>query len=91
MKVKAEVKNIINALYGMSDSEVRLINNAAYNILNEKRKRDIREAKRTLHVGMEVTFGHHRGKIVKVNRTRCIVDTGGFGNFTVPMTMITPV
>ncbi len=82
---------IIKSLYGMSDSEVRMINQAAYEILNNKRKRDIQDAKRNLHVGMEVTFGHHKGRIVKVNRTRCIVDTGGFRNFTVPMTMIKPV
>ena len=91
MKVNQEVKNIISSLYSMTDSEVRMINNAAYNILNDKRKRELAEKKRELHVGMEVTFGHHKGRIVKVNRTRCIVDTGGFRNYTVPMTMIKPV
>jgi hypothetical protein len=75
----------------MDDAEVRRVNEAAYTILNTKRKAKVREAKSKLYVGMEVTFGHHKGRIVKVNRTRCIVDTGGFRNFTVPMTMIKAV
>ena len=85
------VNEILRALSCMDDADVRRVNEAAYNILNTKRKAKVREAKRKLFVGMEVTFGHHRGTIVKVNRTRCIVDTGGFRNFTVPMTMIKPV
>tara|TARA_Y100001970_G_scaffold271481_1_gene366901 strand:- start:35712 stop:35981 length:270 start_codon:yes stop_codon:yes gene_type:complete len=86
-------KEIINSLYGMSDSEVRMINQAAYGILNGKRKKTIAEKKRSLHIGMRVTFDHGRrsGTIVKINRTRCIVDTGAFRNWTVPMTMIEPV
>ena len=85
------VNEILRALSCMDDADVRRVNQAAYNILNTKRKAKVREAKRHLFVGMEVTFGQHRGTIVKVNRTRCIVDTGGFRNFTVPMTMIKPV
>ena len=96
MKVNQDVKDIISSLYSMTDSEVRMINNAAYNILNNKRKRDLADKKSTLNVGMRVKFrgkgGYpETGTITKVNRTRCVVDTGGFRQWTVPISMLSPV
>ena len=91
MKVNQEVKDIISSLYGMTDSEVRMINQAAYNILNDKRKAEVREAKRKLHPGMQVTFRGRTGTIVKINRTKCVVDTGEFRRWNVPITMVSPV
>ena len=82
------VDNIISILGTYSDEDLRRINQAAYNILNAKRKDTIAEKKRNLFVGMEVTFGTHRGTIVKINRTKCVVDTGGMRQWNVPMTMI---
>ena len=71
-----------------TDRELRDINGTIVNILKADRKKKVAAAKRNLHVGMEVTFGHHRGKITKINRTKCVVDTGGIrGKWNVPMTM----
>ena len=87
---------IINALYAMDTADVRRINEAAYSILKSQRNQENREAKRKLYVGQQVKFrGKHgyslTGTIKKVNRTRCVVDTGDLRNWTVPMTMLEAV
>ncbi len=75
-----------------TDRELRDINKTIVNILKADRKKKVAKAKQSLHVGMEVNFGHQSGKIVKINRTKCVVDTGGIrGRWNVPMTMCTPV
>ena len=85
--------DIINALYSMDPSDVRRINEAAYGILKDQRSSEIRAAKSKLRVGQKVKFrgkaGYSiTGTIKKVNRTRCVVDTGDYRNWTVPMTML---
>ena len=74
-----------------TDRELRDINGSIVNILKADRRAKTAAAKRKLHVGMQVRFQGRQGKIVKINRTRCIVDTGGFRNWTVPMTMLEAV
>ena len=72
-----------------TDRELRDINGTIVNILKADRKQKIAAVKRNLQVGMEVTFQGRRGTIQKINRTKCVVDTGGFnGRWNVPMTMI---
>lgn len=75
-----------------SDRELRDLNGTIVNRLNAKRKKDIAAAKRNLFVGMEVTFQGRRGKIQKINRTKCVVEVPGgpFGSqrWNVPMTML---
>ena len=88
-----KVTDIIAALDNMTEHDVRKINQAAYSILNSQRKQKIAAKKRDLCVGHTVSFDNGRkvGKIVKINRTKCIVDCGGLGNsWNVPMTMVTP-
>ena len=71
-----------------TDRELRDINGTIVNILKAERRHQVAAAKSKLHVGMEVTFQGRRGKIVKINRTKCIVDVGGLrGRWNVPMTM----
>ena len=71
-----------------TDRELRDINGTIVNILKADRKKKVAAAKRNLHVGMEVTFQGRQGKIVKINRTKCVVDVGGIrGRWSVPMTM----
>ena len=91
-----KVNDIIGSLYSMSEDDVRKINAATYDILNGKRKARNKDAKSKLRVGMRVTFtgkygAPETGTIKRVNRTRCVVDTGGFRTWTVPMTMLKPV
>ena len=75
-----------------TDRELRDINGTIVNILKADRKKKIASAKRNLSVGMEVKFGHRQGKIVKINRTKCVVDVGGSrARWNVPMTMCNPV
>ena len=82
------INDILKAIPTLSHDEVRKINQCAYGILKDERSDQVRTAKSKLRVGMKVRFGFNTGVITKINRTRCIVDTGGFRNFTVPMTMI---
>ena len=71
-----------------TDRELRDINGTIVNILKADRKKKVAAAKQNLQIGMEVKFGHQRGKIVKINRTKCVVDTGELrGRWNVPMTM----
>jgi FKBP-type peptidyl-prolyl cis-trans isomerase 2 len=88
------VNTIIAGLHTMSEDDVRKINQAAYDILNGQRKQRIAAKKRELYVGMEVQFQGKTGTIIKVNRTKCVVEVPGgpFGSqrWNVPMTMLTP-
>ena len=89
------VEQILSTLHTLDTSDVRRVNELAYGILKEQRSQEVREAKRKLHPGMKVEWvgqtGRMSGVIKKVNRTRCVVDTGGFRNWTVPMTMLKAV
>tara|TARA_E500000331_G_scaffold1113_1_gene1116 strand:+ start:226 stop:498 length:273 start_codon:yes stop_codon:yes gene_type:complete len=71
-----------------TDRELRDINGVIVDILKEERRHKVAVAKSKLRVGMEVTFQGRQGKIVKINRTKCVVDVGGHrGRWNVPMTM----
>ena len=77
---------ILNGTF--SERELRDINSTIVTILKADRKKKVNEAKRSLSVGMEVIFQGKVGKIVKINRTKCVVDVGGLrGRWNVPMTM----
>lgn len=87
------VEQILSALNTMDPADVRRVNSRAYDLLKQKRHVEVAAAKRKLGVGMNVTwsgkYGPQAGKIIKVNRTRCIVNVPGeFRNWTVPMTML---
>jgi hypothetical protein len=77
-----------------TDRELRDINGTIVNHLKRERSARVREAKKKLYPGMKVKWngrkGFMTGTIVRVNRTRCEVDTGGYRNWTVPMTMLDP-
>jgi hypothetical protein len=84
---------IIAALGTLSLADVREVNQAAYKILKSERSNKVHAAKLKLARGMKVSFldkqGYRlTGTIKKVNRTRCVVDTGGYRTWTVPMTML---
>ena len=78
-----------------TDRELRDINGTIVNILKADRRAKTAAAKRKLFPGMKVSWtgrkGYQEGTIVRVNRTRCEVDTGGYRNWTVPMTMLQAV
>jgi len=89
------VDSIISILGEYSEEDLRKLNHAAYAILNGKRKQDIAQKKRALGVGYTVTFdnGTKTGKIVKINRTKCVVEVprgGPFGSqrWNVPISMV---
>ena len=86
---------ILNGTF--TERELRDINGTIVNALKADRKAKINEAKCKFRVGDNVTFKqtrgittlHHVGVIIKVNRTKCKVDTGGIrGTWNVPMTML---
>jgi len=89
------VNNIIANLHNMSEDDVRKINQAAYDILNGKRKQQLKGMKSQLSVGMKVQFNGKTGTIFKINRTKCVVHVvgGPFGieRWNVPMSILTPV
>jgi hypothetical protein len=89
------VEQILSTLHTLDPADVRRVNELAYGILKQKRRGEVAAAKRKLHTGMAVTwngkYGPKSGTIVKVNRTRCVVNTGGYRNWTVPMTMLKAV
>jgi hypothetical protein len=88
------VDNIISILDTYTDEDLRRLNQAAYNILNGKRKETIAAKKRALCVGYTVSFDNGRkvGTIAKINRTKCVVDCGGIGNrWNVPLTQVSIV
>ncbi|OUU74756.1 MAG: hypothetical protein CBC29_06395 [Methylococcaceae bacterium TMED69] len=78
-----------------TDRELRDLNGTIVNILKSKRSAATRAAKSKLFPGMKVKWngrkGFQTGTIIRVNRTRCEVDTGGYRNWTVPMTMLEAV
>jgi mRNA-degrading endonuclease RelE of RelBE toxin-antitoxin system len=88
------VEQILTTLHSLDHEEVRKVNTAAYEILKRTRSAANHEAKKNLYVGQTVSFidkGGYRitGTIKKVNRTKCVVDTGEYRKWTVPMTMLT--
>ena len=72
-----------------TDRELRDINGTIVNILKADRKAKVAEAKAKFKAGDKVKFQHMTGTIIKINRTKCVVDTGGIrGQWNVPMTML---
>ena len=94
MKATISAYDILTAITrgDFTDRELRDINGTIVNHLKRKRSAATREAKKKLRAGMKVKWngrkGFQTGTIVRVNRTRCEVDTGGYRNWTVPMTML---
>jgi len=89
---------IIAALSTFSIEDIKDINRAACAAADACRGVAIATAKQKLYVGQKVEwngkFGQNSGRIIKVNRTKCIVeaatkDCGGRPQkWTVPMTML---
>ena len=72
-----------------TERELRDINGTIVTILKAGRKAKVAEAKAKFKVGDKVKFQHMTGIIKKINRTKCVVDTGGIrGQWNVPMTML---
>jgi len=94
-------EQIISSLSSLSIDDIRAINEAAYTISKSHRNHDIAIAKQRLYVGQKVKwsgrYGHNSGSIVKVNRSRCVIETstrdcgGQAQRWTVPMTMLTAI
>jgi len=82
---------ILSSLHTLSIEDIREINQAAYAIAKSYREVEAAMAKRSLRVGMKVSWngkhGYNIGKILKVNRSRCVIETGT-QKWTVPMTML---
>ena len=79
----------------MSLEELRNLNSLVVEVMNSKRAMVSYEKKQELRVGMNVKVNHPKlmGKqlrVEKVNRTKASLKvlSGGFGSYTVPLTMI---
>ncbi len=79
----------------MSLEELRTLNSLVVEVINSKRAMVAYEKKQELRVGMNVKVNHPKlmGKqlrVEKVNRTKASLKvlSGGFGSYTVPLTMI---
>ena len=79
----------------MSLEELRNINSLVVEVMNSKRAMIAYEKKQELRVGMNVKVNHPKlmGKqlrVEKVNRTKASLKvlSGGFGSYTVPLSMI---
>ena len=69
--------------------ELQQLNKAIVAELNADHKKKVAAAKQKFKVGDKVKFKHMSGTIIKINRTKCVVDTGDFmGRYSVPMTML---
>jgi hypothetical protein len=79
----------------MSLEELRNLNSLVVEVMNSKRAMVSYEKKQELRVGMNVKVNHPKlmGKqlrVEKVNRTKASLKvlSGGFGSYTVPLSMI---
>jgi hypothetical protein len=79
----------------MSLEELRSLNSLVVEVINSKRAMMAFEKKQELRVGMTVSVNHPKlmGKqlrVEKVNRTKASLKvlSGGFGSYTVPLSMI---
>ena len=79
----------------MSLEELRSLNSLVVEVINSKRAMIAFEKKQELRVGMTVSVNHPKlmGKqlrVEKVNRTKASLKvlSGGFGSYTVPLSMI---
>jgi hypothetical protein len=79
----------------MSLEELRNLNSLVVEVMNSKRAMVAYEKKQELRVGMNVKVNHPKlmGKqlrVEKVNRTKASLKvlSGGFGSYTVPLSMI---
>jgi transcription antitermination factor NusG len=79
----------------LSLEELRNLNSLVVEVMNSKRAMVAYEKKQELRVGMNVKVNHPKlmGKqlrVEKVNRTKASLKvlTGGFGSYTVPLSMI---
>jgi hypothetical protein len=79
----------------LSLEELRNLNSLVVEVMNSKRAMVSYEKKQELRVGMNVKVNHPKlmGKqlrVEKVNRTKASLQvlSGGFGSYTVPLSMI---
>jgi len=79
----------------MNLEELRNLNSLVVEVMNSKRAMIAYEKKQELRVGMNVKVNHPKlmGKqlrVEKVNRTKASLKvlSGGFGSYTVPLSMI---
>jgi hypothetical protein len=79
----------------MSLEELRNLNSLVVEVMNSKRAMVAYEKKQELRVGMNVKVNHPKlmGKqlrVEKVNRTKASLKvlSGGFGSYTVPLSII---
>mgnify|MGYP000627898259 FL=1 len=79
----------------MSLEELRNLNSLVVEVMNSKRAMMAFEKKQELRIGMNVKVNHPKlmGKqlrVEKVNRTKASLKvlSGGFGSYTVPLSMI---
>ena len=90
------LKDILLTIPKLSEDDLRTINGAVVTILRSDRKKRIAIKKGSLSIGDKVWFRgkygvREDGTITKINRTRCVIDTGSYRNWTVPMTMLNHV
>jgi hypothetical protein len=79
----------------MSLEELRNLNSLVVEVMNSKRAMMAFEKKQELRIGMNVKVNHPKlmGKqlrVEKVNRTKASLKvlSGGFGSYTVPLTLV---
>jgi hypothetical protein len=79
----------------MTLEELRNLNSLVLEVINSKKSMVAYETKQELRIGMNVKVNHPKlmGKqlrVEKVNRTKASLKvlSGGFGSYTVPLSMI---
>ena len=82
-------------LNNMTLEELRNLNSLVLEVINSKKSMVAYETKQELRIGMNVKVNHPKlmGKqlrVEKVNRTKASLKvlSGGFGSYTVPLSMI---
>ena len=85
-----ERKEVLQTLMSMNDvNELRLIRSAINDRIEEVGSRVKYELKRDDKVIVTSKKGVELGTIIKVNRTRAVVNLDGKGHYNVPFSMIT--
>ena len=88
------LKTIQKHLTELSIDELHQLNDDVVNTINFKHRAFSMEKKRLLSVGDEVRFTYkdkeHTGVLIKKNRTKAIVESGG-ESWRIPFSMLTPV
>ena len=87
------LKTIQKHLTELSIDELHQLNDDVVNTINFKHRAFCMQTKRLLSVGDEVRFTYkdkeHTGILIKKNRTKAIVESGG-ESWRIPFSMLTP-